>query len=418
MSKRKKKKSESEQAVDTAREAGAHYAQDQLSGDFFRDWVWDQLFEAEEMRKRDPNSVIPLESPDDYHHLAHNMLQQLGWDIDRGLDHREAVALAGDDSKEVVQEFWDGLHDELTNPNVVHNLVDELMLAHEDVVAARREREDPPQRSLPGVRERTAESRDDGSRPISSRKRVRHFSTSTNKKGEKSYFVTYVDGTSRQTSPDDIAQHYASRGHRVPPDVGTAREVRSPSPTVRDYVAVDHRNRVVAGPFKDYGKAKQEADRAGGVVRFVMDRGTARPSAGLREGRTTVTAGKVTTTSTGAEYRGVPGVDVDVMVKLPDGRSIDGAVTLLQAEDGSGRWVAWGDPENWVSGNVLSAIRGYDQAEYRDVLDAIEAEAAAAASRHSVPRLREDPRDFGYDPDIRSGPRNFPRLRRLPPESR
>ena len=42
---------------------------------------------------------------------------------------------------------------------------------------------------------------------------------------------------------------------------------------VRDYVAVDNRGRQLAGPFKDYGTAKQHADRAGGYVEFAMKEG-------------------------------------------------------------------------------------------------------------------------------------------------
>lgn len=210
-----------------AKRAGANYARDQIQSTHFEDWIIDQLAEAERMRQNDPSSVIPLETPADYRRLARNMLQQLGWDIDRGLDHREAVELAGDDSEEVVKAFWSGLHDELTNPNIVHHLVDELMRAHEDVVAAHRDRETPPQQSLPGVHDR---------RPARLAPRRQRPAP----------------------RPREAAQH------------------------VQDYVAVDTRNRVVAGPFKDYGEAKRQADRAGGVVKFVMDRGQA-PARVLRE---------------------------------------------------------------------------------------------------------------------------------------
>jgi hypothetical protein len=47
---------------------------------------------------------------------------------------------------------------------------------------------------------------------------------------------------------------------------------------VRDYEAVDSRGRRVGGPFKHYDDAKQEANRSGGVVRFVVgDRAAERP---------------------------------------------------------------------------------------------------------------------------------------------
>jgi hypothetical protein len=42
----------------------------------------------------------------------------------------------------------------------------------------------------------------------------------------------------------------------------------SESSLVRDYEAVDHRGRVIGGPYKDYDRAKREAERARGHVRF------------------------------------------------------------------------------------------------------------------------------------------------------
>ncbi|MGH3304003.1 MAG: hypothetical protein ACRDOK_20470 [Streptosporangiaceae bacterium] len=37
---------------------------------------------------------------------------------------------------------------------------------------------------------------------------------------------------------------------------------------VRDYVAINHRGRPIAGPFNDYSEAKQAADHAHGYVQF------------------------------------------------------------------------------------------------------------------------------------------------------
>jgi hypothetical protein len=76
------------------------------------------------------------------------MLQQLGWDIDRDLDPRDVIG--GDASREEQQAFWDGLHAELRDPNVVHWVVDEVMLLHEEL------KKGPAQRALPGVRAREA----------------------------------------------------------------------------------------------------------------------------------------------------------------------------------------------------------------------------------------------------------------------
>jgi len=52
--------------------------------------------------------------------------------------------------------------------------------------------------------------------------------------------------------------------------------------SVRDYEAVDNRDRVIAGPFKSYGDAKSEAERVRGVVRFVPAGGRQAPP-GARE---------------------------------------------------------------------------------------------------------------------------------------
>jgi hypothetical protein len=62
--------------------------------------------------------------------------------------------------------------------------------------------------------------------------------------------------------------------------------------TVRDYIAVDPRDRQVAGPFKHYSDARKEADNAGGIVKFVPSRTVRAPSAAHRR------------TARGAEARG------------------------------------------------------------------------------------------------------------------
>ncbi len=57
--------------------AGAKYAQDQITGDYFMDWVREQLAEASRMN---PEDVLPLETKADAMVIAKNMLQQLKWD--------------------------------------------------------------------------------------------------------------------------------------------------------------------------------------------------------------------------------------------------------------------------------------------------------------------------------------------------
>ena len=90
-----------------AESAGAQYAQEQLEGDYFMDWVHSQIAEAERM---DPSKVLPLETKDDAREIARNMLQQLYWDTSRDLEPREIARLIGvdDTTQEDVKEFFKG----------------------------------------------------------------------------------------------------------------------------------------------------------------------------------------------------------------------------------------------------------------------------------------------------------------------
>jgi hypothetical protein len=399
-------------AVDAAREAGRQYVQDQISGDYFRDWVWDQMVEAEAMRQRDPNSVIPLESPADYRKLARNMLQQLGWDIDRDLDPRDV--LGREASREEQREFVDGLHDELRDPNVVQWVVDEVMLIHEEVRRGPDQKTAPeePRRRSRGIRvgkvvqiwEPEEGAPDDmeayvqvdatmDGKPIKLGTVIGvppHQRETARRAGGDTvgpYLSTWwADSTDWQDVPADRREEAESALKQAAPRLWRevqqmrgaerrGRSVRAPQ-RVQDYVAVDTRNRVVAGPFKDYGQAKREADRAGGHVRFVMDRGAGKlaESTGYhvyaedgfesahRSERAALAAAR-----RGSQLR--PGVRYDVV--KTDAHGLTGR--------GHGHRIA-------------SYLRG------------VEIDLTGA---------REDPRDQGYDPDSKAGPRRFPRLRRV-----
>lgn len=87
-----------------ALEAGKQYASEQLQSEHFDTWVWDQLSEAEKMRKKDPSSVHPLETDADFKRAARRMLQQLEWDAQR--DFR-----TNPPSKD--PEFYEGFREEL-----------------------------------------------------------------------------------------------------------------------------------------------------------------------------------------------------------------------------------------------------------------------------------------------------------------
>jgi hypothetical protein len=86
-----------------------------------------------------------------------------------------------------------------------------------------------------------------------------------------------------------------------------------------------------------------------------------------------VKAWNVRATETGAS----DGVDLDVEVTLPDGRVLDGEVTLRPAADGRPRYTSWGgSPDYWLDPQTWGVIR--ELSNYADVLDAIEAAAADA----------------------------------------
>lgn len=65
------------------RKRGSNYAAEQIASSYFQDWVWDQMIEAERMRQRDPNSVLPIETKAHALKIARNMFQQLTWDTKR-----------------------------------------------------------------------------------------------------------------------------------------------------------------------------------------------------------------------------------------------------------------------------------------------------------------------------------------------
>jgi hypothetical protein len=92
------------------------------------------------------------------------------------------------------------------------------------------------------------------------------------------------------------------------------------------------------------------------------------------DSRATVVASNPRPTDTGTRR----GVDIDVSVTLPDGRVIDGEVTLCPAEDGRPVYESWGPSADfWVSGKLLQEL--FSVEAYRDTLDAIESAASDVA---------------------------------------
>ena len=116
-----------------AHAAGADYANEQLAGSYFQDWVWKQMVEAERMRAADPSSVLPLETPADARKVARNMLQQLGWDTKRELKESK--------------EFFEGFDEVLQSQSSIDWLADMILdfdkEAREKTAPARKTRREP-----------------------------------------------------------------------------------------------------------------------------------------------------------------------------------------------------------------------------------------------------------------------------------
>ncbi len=94
---------------------------------------------------------------------------------------------------------------------------------------------------------------------------------------------------------------------------------------------------------------------------------------------TKVIAGDATETTTGVER----GLDVPVTVTLPDGREVEGEVTLLPAEDGRPTYESWGEPDHWVDGRLLRELRKAfpDYSDLRKILARLAAIAGEACPR-------------------------------------
>ena len=349
---------EGAQILANAEKAGANYAQDQVDGSYFRDWVMDQMVEGEEMRKRDPNSVIPLETPSDAKKLARNMLQQLEWDTNRDMEQSTVLELSGTDdgdldrcgisAKDVNDAFFSSFTESLKNPTTVHWLTDLILenldevrgtpkskLAHEakrptarkstssrgtvtyprspsgqyvlthDGKEVMRGTENAiwawmhrnhsfsvdhalqyegyriaPVEKAGDLSETSAGAKNfiavefDLARGERTGKRMEFLAVNIKDAAEKLVYTLNLSSSGWRVSPSgrtvqkktgNIGWHIVEAGSNAARTMGVS-EPRHP--VVRDYVAVDHRGRTVAGPFTDYNEAKREADRARGYVKL------------------------------------------------------------------------------------------------------------------------------------------------------
>ena len=93
--------------IEKANAAGVQYAEDQLEGDYFTDWVRDRLLEASRMPE---DKVLPLKTKSDAMVIAKKMLRQLEWDTKRDLSAHdiERLIYADGTNPDAVDAFLEG----------------------------------------------------------------------------------------------------------------------------------------------------------------------------------------------------------------------------------------------------------------------------------------------------------------------
>jgi hypothetical protein len=126
--------------VEKAERAGEKYAEDQVESDYFQEWVREHMYEGEKLR---PEEVAPgLETETvardkrAAERLAKNMLQQLRWDIEQGIDTSEideALLDAGIEAprskmQRVGPAFWEGLRSKLESTLVRDWLAQDVIM--------------------------------------------------------------------------------------------------------------------------------------------------------------------------------------------------------------------------------------------------------------------------------------------------
>lgn len=328
--KRKPKKMIRRNSTAKAEAAGKQYAQDQLQSDYFMDWVRDQLAEAADM---DPSEVLPLETEQDAEQIAHNMLQQLEWDTKRSLSSNDLERLIGSRDHDAGLAFYSGFRKALDDAN--EWLADELLeLKGQMRGGGVSEARYAPDRTSKGrfAGKRTP-APNPGMNPFGPQAQVRlenrwHLGDAgaVYEFNVKLYRVnsdapeeiweqdmqaarSELERTLRKKYPWIGPTYFTGRSggwfaiedpqgkmtKRALAEIASLVEsakkqfvadMESTYPRgarhVRDYIAVDRRDRPVGPRHKGYSDAKRDADNAGGIVKFVPStaREMRRPKAG------------------------------------------------------------------------------------------------------------------------------------------
>jgi len=261
--------------LDAATKAGADYAMEQVGSGHFRDWVYDQMVEAERMRAADPGSVFPSDTPAGAKKAARNMLQQLEWDTKRQMDPREVLDLSGAKGafesgsaawvrdtygitvQDVTGAFFDSFVEELNRPSTREWLTDEVLLQSEELRGSgvREARRAPQRRGLYRVIYLIRGRRASVPATLQFDAAMREF-TALKRRG----LTAWIESDSGEFVPVEGAV-------RKPAEIAEGRRRHS---VVRNFIAVDTNDRRIAGPSKDYAAMKREAEKRRGYVKFTM----------------------------------------------------------------------------------------------------------------------------------------------------
>src|SRR5271170_4892625 len=127
--------------LERAENAGEKFADDQLTSDQFSDWIFDQLREAREMEREDPDLIVRgfdtqtiAKSLPAAKKLARRMLEQLRWDISRDVSDSEvqpyldAAGVEGRISSTLRDAFSGGVRAVLSNDAIAVWLAEEHIM--------------------------------------------------------------------------------------------------------------------------------------------------------------------------------------------------------------------------------------------------------------------------------------------------
>jgi hypothetical protein len=122
-------KTEDRKILSAAKKAGEQYALNQIEGDYFSNFVAEQVYAA----VKDPDAHFETLSKSGAMRAAKNILVDLGHDISRDLDAMHTLKSAGISNfrsgvsdRDLHDAFWEGIHTVLDRKNTQSWLADEI----------------------------------------------------------------------------------------------------------------------------------------------------------------------------------------------------------------------------------------------------------------------------------------------------